>query len=119
MLNRKVFEVEDFIKQHNHVFYCEAVILPDGRVKYALPSHSEVMLARYMELNHFKTREEAYASVTPEEYSLQWLVNASGYVAIWYDIQVIPEGVTPEQLHSLNRLLETKVIADCTKELVY
>ena len=35
------YNVDDFIAYHNskHKYYCEAIVLPDGRVTYSEPSH--------------------------------------------------------------------------------
>lgn len=40
-----ILTVDEFIKAHNHVFYCECFILDDGRVVLAQPSHQIMLFA--------------------------------------------------------------------------
>lgn len=74
------------IKKHKekYVDYLEVVILENGEVQYAVPSHQEKLIKMAC-LKKGICREELERSC-PEEYwfnYLQWLCMQSGCVAVW------------------------------------
>lgn len=74
------------IEQHKKTFinYLEVVILPDGTVKYAVPSHQEFLI-NYICEKWGLTREK-FNTLVPEQYAfnfLNWLMTVSGCVCIW------------------------------------
>lgn len=74
------------IDTHKRTFinYLEVVILPDGTVVYAVPSHQEKLISLCCEKGHM-TREELYA-IIPEEFYLdmfKWLTAYCGSIAVW------------------------------------
>jgi hypothetical protein len=87
--------------------YLEVIILPDGTIEYAVPSHQEKLKAICIaatseeEFNERKKSPEAYVD------SMQWLCNYSGCISVWNTLCVKPDVCTPEQLASLKMLSET------------
>lgn len=85
--------------------YLEVVILKDGTVEYAVPSHQEKMIRLGMEKTGL-SREEFYNSC-PREYWLDviaWLNKVTGAIAVW-DFKF--EGwANPIQIEKLEELRE-------------
>jgi rubrerythrin len=71
------------IEKHKQTFlnYLEVMIDRRGKVHYAVPSHQEFMIARGME-KHKCSREE-YIAMCPVDYYMEWLMQDTGYVAVW------------------------------------
>ena len=64
--------------------YLEVVILEDGTVEYAVPTHQEKLILLGMEKTRL-SRDEFYNSC-PREYWLDviaWLSNVTGAIAVW------------------------------------
>lgn len=79
------------IETHKRTFvnYLEVVILEDGTIEYAVPSHQEKLVNIYMKKYNI-TREEVI-NRCPEEYYFnytEWLCDETKAVAVWdYFIQ--------------------------------
>lgn len=65
------------------VNYLEVVILPDGHVEYAVPSHTEKLLQIAMEQTQL-SREQIYNSCPPDYYFSvnEWLCKYTNCVAV-------------------------------------
>ena len=72
--------VDRFIKQHNHINYCEAIILKNGNIVYATPSHIECMIA----LTGF-SREYLRVTIPSDASPIEWLVSEFDFVPVWYN----------------------------------
>ena len=97
--------VKEYIKQHNHINYCEAIIYPDGTIEDAIPSHTE-KLFRIINISKQKILD-----IMPEDASpLAWLVDYTNCVSIWFDNGFIPENITKAQINSINELLKHNII---------
>lgn len=135
MSNKMIFEkinIEDFIKKHTHIYYCEAIIYPDGDITYAVPSHQQAL----MKITG-KTMDELWDIIPQTASPYEWLIDYTKCIAVWYDGFKIPTGselyyreeelagifltsqeksnrydytVSKEQLHSLHRLIEENII---------
>lgn len=135
MPNKMIFKktnIEDFIKEHTHICYCEAIIYPDGKITYAVPSHQQAL----MRISG-KTMEELWEIMPHSASPNDWLMDYTKCIAVWYDGFKMPDGselyyreeelsgtfltptekrnrynykISKEQLHSLNRLIEEKII---------
>ena len=71
---------------HKAVFtnYLEVIILEDGTVEYAVPSHQEKLILLGMEKTGLN-RDEFYSSC-PREYwfdVIAWLSKVTGAIAVW------------------------------------
>lgn len=62
----------------------ECIILPDGVIKYAMPSHT-AFLERYICKNDNISYEQLLDECPRSYYAnyLQWLVNRSGCISVW------------------------------------
>ena len=77
-------------KKHSETYicYCEVVIMPNGTVHYAVPSHSEFLTNAYC-AKHNVTRKELYEYLYNEHnYALlpyDFLINKLHAVCVWYE----------------------------------
>lgn len=102
-------EVEDFIKQHNHIQYCEAILYPDGTISYVKPSHTETLI-RATGMTHKEVYEEMPVT-TPNV--MLWLLDKTRCVAIYYDGYVEPPNkkITLAQKIALKKLTESDIVS--------
>lgn len=66
--------------------YLEAIVLPDGHIEYAMPSHTE-KLVQILQEQKGLSREEVI-KLCPEEYYfsyIDWLLLESSCVSVWTD----------------------------------
>lgn len=76
------------IKKHKETFinYLEVIILPTGKIVYAVPSHQEYLIQFGMK-KHNMNREQ-YMNMCPYKYCLEpidWLTNDTRCIAVWND----------------------------------
>lgn len=94
------------IKQHKakYINYFEAVILPNGKVEYAIPSHQEKLVNIVMQKEN-KTKAEVWNSISVYDDVLRVLVDRSGCVSCWSKFICSPDKITSEQTIMLNILI--------------
>ena len=99
--------IDDFIKNHNHINYCEAIIYRDGTIAYCRPSHIETLI-RETGLTH----SEIYNSIPIFENVLLWLLNKTGCICVWYGDYITPENrkLTLAQHITLKKLSESNIV---------
>lgn len=98
------FDIEKHLK--TFVDYFEAIILPDGKVEYAIPSHQEKLIKIGMKKSG-KSRQE-YLDSVPEEYYanfLSFLLLDTGCVSVW-SCGYAAEKMTEKQKEVLRVLIE-------------
>ena len=104
-MTNEIVTVDEFLKIHKHIYYCEIIILPNGNVSYAVPSHTERML-ELLNLTSMDARE-----VIPEnELPITWLMKETGTIPVWYNGVKVPPVVTEEQAISLIKLIDADMI---------
>ena len=94
------------LKKHKERFvdYLEVMILSDGTVQYAIPSH--VYMAERLAAKAMGTIVEEIRAMCPAEYYwdyLPWLLGISGAVAVW-NCRCEYKTVTKEQIAMLRRM---------------
>lgn len=101
-------EVEDFIKQHTHYYYCEAILYPDGTISYVKPSHTETLI-RATGMTH----KEVYEEMPITANVVSWLLDKTRCVAIYYDGYVEPPNkkITLAQKIALKKLTESDIVS--------
>ena len=101
-------EVEDFIKQHNHVQYCEAILYPDGTISYVKPSHTETLI-RATGMTH----KEVYEEMPITANIMSWLLDKTRCVSIYYDGYIVPPNkkITLAQKIALKKLTESDIVS--------
>ena len=99
--------VDDFIKNHNHINYCEAIIYRDGRIAYVKPSHVETLI-RATGLTH----SQIYNEIPIFENVLHWLLDKTGCICVWYGGYVAPRNrkLTLAQHISLEKLSKSNIV---------
>ena len=85
----------EFIAQHTGICYCEAVIAPDGNIEYAIPGH----VYKLIEVAN-ESRDELDRMMPMRAAPLHWLIEHTGYGAVWYDQFILP--------HHKNRRMEAR-----------
>lgn len=76
------------IQKHKETYinYLEVIILPTGKVEYAVPSHQEKLIR--IGMNKHKCSRDTYMKMCPEEYYfdyMTWLCKDTGCIAVWND----------------------------------
>lgn len=99
--------IDDFIKEHSYISYCEAVIFTDGTISYVNPSHVETMIEA-----SGKTREEIYSLIDIFDSPLHWLVDYTNCICIWSGGYLKSNISTSEQVNSLEKLIEVNLVAN-------
>lgn len=98
---------EEFIKQHEHTNYCEALIAPNGDISYSEPSHVYALMNIADE-----PKEELDDMIPTRAAPLEWLIEHTGYTAVWFNHIILPEQYTDEQMQSLQALCDAGIIKD-------
>lgn len=106
MIHDKI-NVYDYIKQHNHIHYCEAIIYPDGRIADVKPSHIYTLI-RETGISY----NDIYKKIPVISSPIDWLIEYTGCICVWYEYCVTPKSLTKEQLESLKALIENKIITN-------
>lgn len=78
------FDLDKHVKAYP--YYTEVIILPSGRVEYAVPSHQEKLIQLLME--KWNCSRNDVANKCPRNMwcdYLEWLLRESKCVAVWYD----------------------------------
>ena len=97
--------IDEFIIEHSHVEYCEAIIHKNGLIEYAIPNHVESML-RITNKDKF----EIYNMMNILDSPLLWLINYTNTVCVWYKGYILPSKITKEQKKSLDLLIKHNLI---------
>lgn len=108
--------VEDFIKQHTYTNYCEAIMLPNGDIHYAVRGHTNDLISV-----SGKSKEEIDKMMPYIASPLHWLVCYTKCISIWYNF-FIYNTITDEQQKGIqtlvnNGILDAVVIGHHTDEL--
>lgn len=94
------------IEKHKakYIDYLEVVILEDGTIEYAVPSHQEKLISIACEKKGID-RKTFVDSVPVERYLdfMEWLLEETGAVAVWNEY-VACKKVTKKQIGMLRKL---------------
>ena len=102
-MNKKYDMYSDFdITLHKQTFvnYFEAILLPNGQVVYATPSHVEKLLSITKE-----PRDEIYDKMPITASPLHWLIEYTGCISMWSEFY-IGSPTTDEQKEMLQLLID-------------
>lgn len=97
------------IELHKKTFinYLEVVISPEGKIEYAVPSHSEKLLQVYMEKNDLADRGVALnnlAKLCGLFGYIEALSKVTGYISVWTEGCIAGCKPTQQQLNKLKTL---------------
>jgi hypothetical protein len=96
--------VKDYIKQHDHYNYCEAIIFPNGDIEDARPSHVYKLMAVT------NLPKDIVNRIMPEYVSpLHWLLGYTKCISVWFDF-FIYDSITEEQRNTLQELVNHEIL---------
>lgn len=98
--------VDNFIKNHNYINYCEALLFSNGEIEYAIPSHIESLIS----VTNL-TRQQVAELMPIEAGPVQWLVDYTNCVSLWYDFCYLPENITTEQNNVIQKLVDNGILS--------
>jgi hypothetical protein len=100
--------VNDFVNQHTHIGYCEAIIFPNGDIEYANPGHTYKLINIASE-----SRNELDTMIPTNASPLHWLVEHTQCISLWYEF-FIYNTITDDQKNTLKQLFIHEIISDNT-----
>lgn len=104
------------IETHSKYFinYLEVVILSDGAIEYAVPSHQEKLISIAMEKFNV-SRDDILEMCPPNMYFdvVTWLMDITGAVCVWTEFYTCDDGLTEKQMESLLKLKEAGLYKGC------
>ena len=103
--------------KNNFINYLEVIILKDGTIKYAVPSHEQFLIQLYIDTYNV-TREELITLIPIEEIPIRWLIKRLGVISVWYKSIVRPSVITKEQETILKTFVDNEIIYDKYKEII-
>lgn len=95
----------DFIKEHNHIRYCEAIIDKNGLIAYVNPSHQKTLIKETG-----IPEEEIWNMIPYSANPIEWLINKTGCICVWYNYILAPKEITSAQKRTLKLLIKHKKI---------
>lgn len=101
--------VEEYIKQHNAINYCEAIIYPDGTIENAIPSHLEKLKKI---ANKPKKVLNKMMPITASP--IEWLIGYTKCIAVWWGLFKY-DSITSEQLNTIQQLVNHGVMAELSR----
>lgn len=112
------YTVDEFIVHHNSKYrnYCEAIILPDGRIIYSVPSHIQKLQMLWGvpegELYYGgEIRDELWERIPQSASPVHWLSEDLNCVVLWYNFIIFPPSYTAAQMNCVNKLIKHGCIA--------
>ena len=108
------FDVE--VHSKNFINYCEVIVLPDGSVEYAVPSHERKVIEIFK--REFDLSDEDFDNF-PEELSIDYICKKCHLIMLWYDYAYAPIRITKEQRNTLHNLVSHKCISERIWTFIY
>ncbi|MEG1433239.1 hypothetical protein [Eubacterium sp.] len=103
----KAYSKRQFVIEHKrrgYINYCEAIILPNGKICFAEPSHLEALISIYG-----KERVDIFSEMPVTESPIDYLLDKTGCVAVWYNCRIYAS-INQKQVDTLSYLLDARVI---------
>lgn len=98
----------EFIHNHGYTNYCEAVVMPDGDVEYAVPSHIYYLENAADKLLQNGSRIRHVVPITANP--ILWLSEHLNAVVLWYNFSIIPLNITDSQIRTVSYLADSGLI---------
>lgn len=107
------------IEKHNQTFidYFEAVLMADGTVQYAVPSHQEKLIEIGKE-KYGKSRDDFIAMCPREMYYdyMEWLCEVTGCVAMLS--RFVVGKPNSFQLDKIHELIDARIVSPCVLNIL-
>lgn len=100
--------VNEFIDSHIEIEYCEIIILKDGTIEYAIPGH----IYKLIEISG-EDKEQLELKMPMSAGQVEWMVDYTNTIAIWYSFAIACENITEEQMNTLYNLQKSGSISSC------
>lgn len=112
-------KISDWVDNHNkqYINYCEAIILSNGDITYAVPSHQIKLLELYgisydpFSSNKSSKEMELYNKIPIEADVCEWLCEDLQTISVWYNYAIIPHNYTTEALDTYLELVKHKCVS--------
>ncbi len=108
------FDVETHSK--NFINYCEVIVLSDGSVEYAVPSHERKVIEIFK--REFKLSDENFNNF-PEELSVDYICKKCHLIMLWYDYAYAPIRINKDQIKTLDKLVSHKCVSENIWKFIY
>lgn len=102
-------KAEEYIKQHNHVGYCEALVFPNGDIIDAVPSHTEALIKQAM-CGYSLSRKELADMMPGNASPLHWIIDRYNYGCIWYNSAIVSVDHTEAMLDTIQKLIDANIL---------
>lgn len=102
--------VDDYIEQHTHHYYCEAIINREGLITDVSPNHTGTIGAM---LGYSYNELQDVIPIYDEP--IDWLLTKSGYVAVWYEMIMYNNDLTKKQEETIYKLIDAGIISKQAK----
>ena len=111
-LEYRIKTIDEFIQDHTHIAYCEAIILSDGTITYAVPSHTEALIRLYQDQSGLSRKDIEEEIMVDTEFSsvLLFLINKTNSIAVWFNMSYFNSRPTKKQIESIDRLIKSKLV---------
>lgn len=107
-------KVEEYIKQHTDINYCEALIFPNGDIIDARPSHIETLIKQI--ICDFSLSREQLAEMIPNNASpLHWIIDRYNYGCIWYNSAIVSVDYTEAVLNTIQKLIDANILQNTVR----
>ena len=108
------FDVETHSKKF--INYCEVIVLSDGSVEYAIPSHEWKAIEIFK--REFKLSDEDFNNF-PEELSIDYICKKCHLIMLWYDYAYTPIRINKDQIKTLDNLVSHKCVSENIWKFIY
>lgn len=109
------YTVNEFIEMtkqnpNEWISYCEILILDNGMIELARPSHMEKVIEIYCEKNNI-TREEFKDNFSRMLNPLDFICEKYHIIAVWYNKILMPKKINRFQRLTINKLQDAGLIS--------
>ena len=108
------FDVE--VHSKHFINYCEVIVLPNGEVEYAVPSHERKAIEIFK--RKFNLSDEDLNNLS-KELSIEYICEKCNLIMLWCDYAFTPIKITQEQVNTLNELISHKCISKKIGKYIY
>lgn len=113
------YDIDAFVAQHKavHTNYCEIIILANGQITYAEPSHLMKLQTIWgvptdQLFDGGDMRDRLCKEMPPTASPVHWLSEVLNCVVVWYEAIIFPPNVTEQQLQSVKTLIRTGCVSN-------
>lgn len=109
-----IYNINDYIDQHNDICYCEAIIYPDGTIEDCIPSHQLKLIEITNKKNNINNPydKNLLLNIIPLEADVNnWLICYNNVVALWYNF-CFYNIMNDKQKYSIQKLINNNILSN-------